>query len=192
MSSTPFKKKQNSIIYFCLGIIFTVFVYQIIVWFYIFMPNVNYKQYDSKLIGLGKQSIVSGDVPVASIITYDGKIIGEGKNDVLRNNNPSGHAEINAIEDCFKKIGYQKFSTLNKDKLILLTTYEPCSMCKGAIEEYNIKHIIFSFPKTVNDKFQSFKNDIKYYNALRQTNNRRLQYDLFKMHPAFDSIAYPF
>ena len=52
--------------------------------------------------------------------------------------------------------------------------------------------VVFSFAKRKNDKFEAFKNNIKYHIHLKQMKNKRLQYDLFKMHPGFDSISYPY
>ncbi|MSP08000.1 MAG: hypothetical protein EXR15_05010 [Chitinophagaceae bacterium] len=89
-------------------------------------------------------------------------------------------------------MGVKKFNSLDRKKLILLTTFEPCPMCKGAIQEYKINNVIFNLAKGEKEKIIYFKNDIKYYFNLRQTKNKRLQYDLFKLHPDFDSIKYPY
>jgi tRNA(Arg) A34 adenosine deaminase TadA len=187
-----YSKKFFLIIAFAFGFLSAFLIMYLLSYSYIFSSNFDAKKYESKLLVLGKESLISKDIPVASLLIYDGKIIGEGKNDVLKNNNPSGHAEINAIEDCFKKIGYQKFSKLKQQQLTLLSTYEPCEMCKGAIEEYGIKNVVFSFAKRKMDKYCNLKNDLKYHFNLRQMKNKRLQYDLFKMHPSFDSVSYPY
>lgn len=171
------------------SLLLLLFIYS---YFYVFSDDFDAATYNDTLIELGKKSIPSGDVPIASLLLYDGKIVGEGYNDVVKNQNPSGHAEINAIADCFRKIGYSKFKTLNKDYLILFTTYEPCSMCKGAIQEYGIKKVVFSLAKRKADKISNLKNDLKYYYHLKQMKNKRLQYDLFKLHPTFDSIQFPY
>lgn len=187
-----YKSKKSLLIVFLAGFSFAFLILYILSYSYIFSSTFDAEKYELKLLNLGKESLISKDIPVASLLLYKGKIIGEGKNDVLKNNNPSGHAEINAIEDCFKKIGYQRFSKLKKDQIILLTTYEPCEMCKGAITEYGIENVVFGFAKRNKDKYYYFKNDVKYYLNLKQMKNKRLQYDLFKMHPSFDTISYPF
>ena len=171
------------------SVLLLLFIYS---YFYVFSDDFDAATYNDTLIELGKKSIPSGDVPVASLLLYDGKIVGEGYNDVVKNQNPAGHAEINAIADCFRKIGYSNFITLNKDYFTLLTTYEPCEMCRGVIQEYGIKHVVFGLPKRKADKISNIKNDLKYYYYLKQMKNKRLQYDLFKLHPSFDSIQFPF
>ena len=180
------------IIAFTLGFLFAFLILYLLSYSYIFSSNFDAKKYESRLLTLGKESLVSNDIPVASLLIYNNEIIGEGKNDVLKNNNPSGHAEINAIEDCFKKIGYQKFSKLKQQQLIMLSTYEPCEMCKGAIKEFGIENVVFSFAKRKKDKYNILKNNVEYYLNLQQMENKRLQYDLFQMHPGFDSLSYPY
>jgi guanine deaminase len=185
-------KSLSSILIFVSGFAAALLLLYGYTYFYLLSGDFDTDSYDSKLITLGKQCTASQDVPVASLLIYKGKIIGEGKNDVIKNQNPSGHAELNAIADCFKNIGYQKFKSLDRGHLILLTTYEPCTMCKGAIQEYGIQKVVFSFAKRKADKFLNFKHDLKYYYHLKQAKNKRLQYDLFKLHPHFDTIQYPY
>ena len=153
--------------------------------YYRLHQNIDIHQYENELQSLGRKSIPSGDVPVACMLLYHDSIIGEGYNDVSFHNNPSGHAEINAIRNCFEKMGYVKFKTLNRRYLTLITTYEPCPMCKGAIEEYDIEHIVFSLNKTSRDKLKYLEKDILYYKNLTQSTNKQLQYNLFEQCPTF-------
>ena len=185
-------KTLLTVVAFLLGMTSVLLILLIATYSYIFSYDFDSENYNATLIALGKKSIPSGDVPIAALLLYDGKIVGEGYNDVVKNQNPAGHAEINAIADCFRKIGYSKFNTLNKDYLTLLTTYEPCKMCRGTIQEYGIKHVVFGLAKRKADKISNLKNDLKYYYYLKQMKNKRLQYDLFKLHPTFDSIQFPF
>lgn len=106
------------------------------------------EEFKQELFDLGKQALASGDVPVASIVTYDGKIIGRGFNTVKRDHNIGGHAEINAVSDAFKLYG-EKFAHLDRKKLTLYSTFEPCEMCKGALMHYNITKAVFEKKKPV-------------------------------------------
>lgn len=186
------EKKIVISFYIIIGFFCAILFFLGLTYLYCLSSKFDSKKYDSKLIELGKESIVSRDVPVSSLIIYNEAIIGEGKNDVLKNNNPIGHAEINAIKDSFKKIGVEKFNCLDRKKLILLTTYEPCPMCKSIIQEYNIKKVIFCYPKSLREKLNYLKKDYEYYINLNQSKNKRIQYELFKMHPAFDSVNIPY
>lgn len=185
-------KLFSSLLLMMIGFSISILSYLIITNSYLFSKKIDIKKYEEKLISLGVKCIPTNDVPVASLLIYKDSIIGEGHNDVSKNNNLTGHAEINAIKNCFEKIGLKKFTALDRNELILITTYEPCIMCRAVIEEYEIKNVIFSFPKNTMDKLKSIKKEILYFKNLRQTNNPRLQYDLFKKYPAFDSISYPY
>jgi len=93
---------------------------------------------DNEIIELASKALESKDVPVGAILLYSNSIIGSGYNTVRRDTNISGHAEINAINDAIKKIGMDQFKKLDRDKLILVSTFEPCEMCKGTILHYEI------------------------------------------------------
>ncbi|MBK8340910.1 MAG: nucleoside deaminase [Flavobacteriales bacterium] len=85
------------------------------------------------LANLGKEAISSGDVPVAALLLYNDDVIGRGYNTVRRDGNAGGHAEVNAISDAFRSLGWERFERLDRDRMVLLTTFEPCAMCKGLI-----------------------------------------------------------
>jgi len=84
-------------------------------------------------------------VPVGAIIVMDNKIIGRGHNLSISNNDPSSHAEIEAIRNAAKHL---KNYRLNKASLYV--TLEPCAMCYGAIIHARISRLVFGAfdPKT--------------------------------------------
>lgn len=81
----------------------------------------------------GLKAIPGGDVPAAAAVVYGNSVI-LGHNDVLTAGNAGGHADINAITNAIRHFGGpKKFRRLDREKLYLVTTYEPCPMCEGAI-----------------------------------------------------------
>lgn len=74
----------------------------------------------------------------AAIIDKNGNIISVSSNTVLRDNDPTAHAEVNAIREACKKINSYDLS-----ECILYTTAYPCPMCLSAIIWANIKKIYF-------------------------------------------------
>ena len=79
------------------------------------------------------------EVPVGAVIV-DKKhnIIGTGYNCPIASNDPTSHAEINAIRIACKVIkNYRLIDTT------LYVTLEPCIMCMGAIIHARVKRIIF-------------------------------------------------
>ena len=66
--------------------------------------------------------------PFGAVIVRNGEVIGEGWNTVTSSNDPTAHAEINAIRQACAKLGTFELSGCE-----IYTTCEPCPMCMGAI-----------------------------------------------------------
>ena len=88
---------------------------------------------------LAEEAGSKGEIPIGAIIVLNGKIIGKGKNTNREENNPTRHAEINAIEAAAKTIGNERLTDAE-----LFVTKEPCAMCAGAIIHSRIKRVIIS------------------------------------------------
>ena len=80
--------------------------------------------------------------PFGACIVKDGKIIGKGSNHVLKNNDPTAHAEIEAIRDACKNINSYDLSNCE-----LYTSCYPCPMCLSAIIWSNIKKVYYGNTK---------------------------------------------
>jgi len=77
---------------------------------------------------LAKTALLFGDVPIGAVIVRGGEIVGRGYNTTQRDQDPTGHAEINAIKDAAKRLGGWRLPGCS-----MYVTIEPCSMCAGAI-----------------------------------------------------------
>lgn len=66
--------------------------------------------------------------PFGAVVVCNGEIIAKASNEVLFTNDPTAHAEINAIRRACEKLG-----TFQLTGCELYTTCEPCPMCLGAI-----------------------------------------------------------
>ncbi len=139
----------------------------------------------SELFELGKESIKSLDVPVAAVILYNNRIIGRGYNTVLRDTSAGGHAEINAITDAIKNVGIRRFNELNRDSLVLISSFEPCLMCKGAIQLYKIKHVFFLKGKSTIHWMKNSYGELLYEINKRKTEPEILQDSLFNLYPKY-------
>ena len=76
--------------------------------------------------------------PFGAVIVKDGKVISTSHNKVLKSNDPTAHAEINAI-----KKASQKLQTFDLSGCEIYTTCMPCPMCMGAIRWANISTIYY-------------------------------------------------
>ena len=75
---------------------------------------------------------------VAAVIVKGDKIIAEAVTTIDKDNDPTCHAEINAI-----KIASKKLKSKRLEGCYLYTTYEPCPMCASAIVWARIKGVVY-------------------------------------------------
>lgn len=99
----------------------------------------------------------------AVVIDSTGKIIGKGHNEVLSTNDPTAHAEIQAIREAC-----QTLNTKDLSNCIIYSTCEPCPMCLSAIIWSNIKSVYYGSTR-IDAKNAGFKDD-DIYNFLAGKN----------------------
>lgn len=85
-----------------------------------------------------KNLITNDGGPFGAVIVKDGEIIGRGHNEVLKNNDPTCHAEIQAIRDASKNLNSYDLSGCE-----LYTSCYPCPMCISAAIWANIKVVFY-------------------------------------------------
>jgi tRNA(adenine34) deaminase len=96
-------------------------------------------------LNLAQQAADAGEVPVGAIVVKDGVIIGEGSNAPISLQDPTAHAEIQAMRDAAHHLGNYRLVGCT-----LYVTLEPCAMCSGAIQHARIARLVYgaSDPKT--------------------------------------------
>ena len=76
--------------------------------------------------------------PFGCVIVKGEEIIGRGCNSVTSTNDPTAHAEIQALRDAAARIGNYRLTDC-----LLYVTLEPCSMCAGAIMQARIARLVY-------------------------------------------------
>ena len=170
-------------------IIFALLAFIIILlspkWYLLHQKTTIKPSYRKELANLGAKAITSLDVPVGAILVYKDSIIGRGFNTVRRDHVAGGHAEINAISDAINKLGWDGFRLLEHSELTIYSTFEPCPMCIGAMEEYHIKHAIFIKSKPITQWFGTDLRHLRYEWFKRKTSEDNLQDSLFRAYPGY-------
>lgn len=80
--------------------------------------------------------------PFGAIVVQNGKIIAVGKNEVTATNDPTAHAEIQAI-----RAACQYLNSFQLDDCEIYTSCEPCPMCIGAIYWARPKAVYYASTK---------------------------------------------
>jgi tRNA(Arg) A34 adenosine deaminase TadA len=133
-----------------------------------------------KILAFEADLVKDKDVPVAAGIWYRDSLIALGHNNVNEVGNAAGHAEINAISTAIARVGLAKFRSLDRSELVLISTYEPCPMCMGALVEYNLRNVLFLGEKPVLYKWKSEQWPLLRYLLLKRRYPSCLQEDLFE------------
>ena len=105
--------------------------------------NRNKELFMRKAIELSVENVKNGGGPFGAVITKADKIISTGVNLVTKSNDPTAHAEINAIRKAARKLGAFDLSGYE-----LFTSCEPCPMCLAAIYWAHIDKIYYANTKT--------------------------------------------
>src|SRR5262249_51830327 len=80
--------------------------------------------------------ITNSGGPFGAVVVKDGQIIGVGRNQVTAKNDPTAHAEIQAIREACEFLDSYQLTDCE-----LYTSCEPCPMCFGAIYWSRLKTI---------------------------------------------------
>lgn len=126
-------------------------------------PGITIQQehYDS-LLALQEIADQMGEYPVSALVIYKDNIIGAGFNSFRNLNEPLGHAEINAIKNVFERMHYFEFRALSRDSLVLISSYEPCPMCKGVINHLDIRKVYYVKPKKFSFRVKYLRKEYSY------------------------------
>ena len=98
----------------------------------------SHEQFMQRALELAAVAESHDEVPVGAVLVHDGEIIGEGYNQVITLNDPSAHAEAQAIRAAGQHIGNYRLVDMT-----LYVTLEPCAMCAGLITHARIKTLVF-------------------------------------------------
>ena len=85
-----------------------------------------------------QNAVILDEVPVGAVIVKDGKILAKGHNLREKSNDPTSHAEINAIRKACKKLNSWRL-----EGATIYVTVEPCSMCAGTLLQCRIGRIVY-------------------------------------------------
>ena len=102
------------------------------------MPDTVDETLMHEALAMARQARLADEVPVGAVVVSNGEIIGRGFNSPISKNDPSAHAEIQALRNAAVKIGNYRLTDC-----LLYVTLEPCPMCAGAIMQARIARLVY-------------------------------------------------
>lgn len=96
------------------------------------------RQYMKMACDLASENIDKGGGPFGAVIVKDGEVIAAGTNTVTIDNDPTAHAEVNAIRKACKTTGNFKLAGCD-----IYTSCEPCPMCLSALYWAGVRRIYY-------------------------------------------------
>ncbi|WP_258042827.1 nucleoside deaminase [Xylanibacter ruminicola] len=96
------------------------------------------KEMMREAIRLANESVKNGGGPFGAVVVKDGEVVAGSANSVTVDNDPTAHAEVNAIRKACRKLG-----TFDLTGCTIYTSCEPCPMCLGAIYWAHIERIYY-------------------------------------------------
>lgn len=91
-----------------------------------------------RALELARQAQAENEVPVGAVVVLDGKVVGEGWNRPISANDPTAHAEIQAL-----RAAAGALKNYRMPGAVLYVTLEPCEMCLGAMFHARVARAVF-------------------------------------------------
>jgi tRNA(adenine34) deaminase len=95
-------------------------------------------EFMQRALELSAAARANGEVPVGAVLVLGDQIIAEGANRPIASNDPTAHAEIEAL-----RAGGQALGSYRLTDTTLYVTLEPCVMCASAIVHARVRRLVF-------------------------------------------------
>ena len=106
-----------------------------------------------RALALAKRAQDEGEVPIGALVVFQDEILGEGWNRPIAANDPTAHAEIQAMRAAASRLKNYRLTGAT-----LYVTLEPCEMCVGAMFHARIARVVYG---ATDPKKQVLKNHVK-------------------------------
>ena len=129
------------------------------------------EEYMRRALELAKRAQAEGEVPIGAVVVLQEEIVGEGWNRPIAANDPTAHAEIQAMRAASSSVKNYRLTGAT-----LYVTLEPCDMCVGAMFHARIARVVYG---ATDPKKQVLKNQLKIEGGLLAEECGRILSDFF-------------
>jgi tRNA(adenine34) deaminase len=96
------------------------------------------EEYMRRALQLAKRAQDEGEVPIGALVVLQDDVVGEGWNRPIAANDPTAHAEIQAMRGAASRLKNYRLTGAT-----LYVTLEPCDMCVGAMFHARIARVVY-------------------------------------------------
>lgn len=94
----------------------------------------------AEAIQLANDNVRGGGRPFGAVVVRDGLVISRGVNEILATNDPTSHAELNALRAASQSLG-----TPNLAGCEVYASGQPCPMCMAAMRMAGITRVRYAY-----------------------------------------------
>lgn len=124
-------------------------------------PEVEDEQWLVEAIRLATVNVAEGGGPFGALVVRDGRVVGQGQNRVTRDNDPTAHAEVQAIRAACRAIS--DFSLVGAT---IYSSCEPCPLCLAASLWSRADRVVYAANR--DDAARAGFDDRAFYDLLEQ------------------------
>lgn len=100
------------------------------------------EKYMKMAADLSLENVDNGGGPFGAVIVRDGEVVATGVNKVTVVNDPTAHAEVNAIRTACKRLG-----SFRLEGCTVYSSCEPCPMCLSALYWAGVRRVFYGNTK---------------------------------------------
>ncbi|MNN51310.1 Guanine deaminase [compost metagenome] len=108
----------------------------------------HHEDFMREAVDLARANIGAGGRPFGAVLVRDGKIIARAANTIHLDNDPTGHAELQAIRQASQVLGSPRL-----DGCVIYASGHPCPMCLAAMHLCGVSEAYFAYS---NDDGEAF------------------------------------
>lgn len=98
------------------------------------------RQFLCEAIDLASANVRGGGRPFGAVVVKDGRIIATGVNEIHATNDPTSHAELNAIRAAGRLLG-----SPNLKGCVVYASGHPCPMCLAAMRLAGVEEAAYAY-----------------------------------------------
>ena len=100
------------------------------------------EKYMKMAADLSLENVDKGGGPFGAVVVRDGEVVATGVNKVTIDNDPTAHAEVNAVRAACKRLGSFKLAGCT-----VYSSCEPCPMCLSALYWAGVRRVFYGNTK---------------------------------------------